>query len=434
MVLQQLAKPCLCVDWQSIPPSLEGMTAPNHPQLIGSIEARLPEALDWLRQMVDINSFTTNRAGVNAVGKVTADCFSELGFKPDFVPSENPAHGDHLFLEQGDPRLEPIVLVTHLDTVFPPEEEIQNGFHWSESHSEGRIYGPGTVDIKGGTMLIWMLLRALQQHHPEMFALNRWIVAANASEEVIGAEFGRRTAERATDGARAVLVFEGGPRREDHYHVVSSRKGRALYRIHAEGRSAHAGSSHAAGANAIVSIAGAVQAAACVTDYSRDLTVNVGRIGGGTVVNRVPQEAWDDLEMRAYEPLVLAEAQARIESLAAMPASQSEARLRVECTGTSPAWPQHAQTLMLLKHWRDAGQTLGVTVKNVSRGGLSDANYLCVLGPTLDGLGPSGANAHCSERTHDGSKIPEYVEPGSFAPKTAMNMLALVSYLKTQAS
>jgi glutamate carboxypeptidase len=60
---------------------------------------------------------------------------------------------------------------------------------------------------------------------------------------------------------------------------------------------------------------------------------------------------------------------------------------------------------------------------------LSDANYLCHLGPTLDGLGPGGANAHCSERSADGSKTPEYVEPDSFVPKTALNVLALLRLL-----
>ena len=64
--------------------------------------------------------------------------------------------------------------------------------------------------------------------------------------------------------------------------------------------------------------------------------------------------------------------------------------------------------------------------QSVSRGGLSDANYLCHLGPTLDGLGPAGANAHCSERSADGSKVPEFVETDSFVPKAAMNVAALL--------
>ena len=68
---------------------------------------------------------------------------------------------------------------------------------------------------------------------------------------------------------------------------------------------------------------------------------------------------------------------------------------------------------------------LGMPTKLVKRGGLSDANYRCGIGPTLDGLGPAGANAHCSERTADGSKLPEYVETNSFIPKAMLNVIAI---------
>lgn len=389
----------------------------------------LPEALEWLRRMVEINSFTTNRSGVDRVSAITADCFSPLGFEPEWVPSENADHGSHLFLTCGDSALKPVILVTHLDTVFPPEEEEQNDFRWRPSFDEGRIYGPGTVDIKGGTALIWMMLRALRETRDDLFQKHRWIVAANASEEVIGAEFGKRTAERVPRGAKAVLVFEGGPREGNHFHLVTSRKGRAVYRLEAEGRAAHAGSAHADGANAIVALAGAVQAASEITDYSQDLTVNVGSIGGGSVVNRVPQEAWADLEMRAFDPNVLLAGRKRIESLEAKPATSSDAQIHVKCTGTSPAWPVAPSALALLEHWYKAAEKNGICIKNVSRGGLSDANYLCSLGPTLDGLGPSGANAHCSERSNDGSKVPEYVDPNSFVPKAALNLEAISTLL-----
>ncbi|NBV86030.1 MAG: M20/M25/M40 family metallo-hydrolase [Verrucomicrobia bacterium] len=324
----------------------------------------------------------------------------------------------------------PVVLVTHLDTVFPPEEEQKNDFHWREVPGEGRIYGPGTVDIKGGTVLIWLLLQGMRQVLPELFERTRWIIAANASEEAIGAEFSRRAQERMPLGARAVLVFEGGPREGDLFHLVTARKGRALYRLRAQGRSAHAGSAHAEGVNAIVALAGVVQRAAAVTDYGRELTVNVGWIGGGSVVNRVPQEACADLEMRAFDPGVLQEGCRQIESLAVQAHSALDAAIRVEEEGTSPAWPPSSATLELARHWEEAARTLGIAVKQVSRGGLSDANYLCTLGPTLDGLGPSGANAHCSERSPDGLKVPEYVEAGSFIPKALLNVLALKSLLQ----
>jgi glutamate carboxypeptidase len=281
------------------------------------------------------------------------------------------------------------------------------------------------VDIKGGTVLIWLVLRALREFAPELYERTSWMIAANASEEVMARDFARFTSERCPQGAAAVLVFEGGPREESDYHIVTSRKGRAEYRISAHGRAAHAGSAHEKGVNAIVALCGAVQRAAAVTDQMAALTVNVGRISGGTVLNRVPHEAFAELELRAYDPAVMRRAQEQIESLAA----GGDAKISVECLGTSPAWPAEERTLGAFAHWAAAAEKLGLRALSVPRGGLSDANYLSHLGPTLDGLGPSGANAHCSERSADGSKVPEFVETDSIVPKAAMNVLAICRML-----
>jgi glutamate carboxypeptidase len=192
-----------------------------------------------------------------------------------------------------------------LDTVFPEEEEIRNAFHWKESPGEKRIYGPGTVDIKGGTMLIWMLLHGMREFFPELWEKTSWTIAANSSEEAIGAEFGSLISGLHPNGARAVLVFEGGPRREGGYQVVTARKGRAEYRLRAEGIAAHAGSAYLEGINAIVALSRVLLQAHEITDHRRGLTLNIGSIRGGTVVNRIPHEARADLEIRAFDPAVL---------------------------------------------------------------------------------------------------------------------------------
>ena len=392
-------------------------------------EALLPEAMELLRSMVAINSFTANRDGVNRLGVLTAEVFRELGFRSETVDSERSEYGRHLFLTLGKATAKPMVLVSHLDTVYPEEEELRNGFGWMEAPLEGRIYGPGTVDIKGGTVLIWMLLRVLKKRSPECFQGVRWMVALNASEEVMGKDFGRLVAERCPIGARAVLVFEGGPRDGDELHLVTARKGRAEYRIRVQGRGAHAGSNHAQGVNAIVGLASAIQQASAVTDYERGLTVNVGRVSGGTVLNRVPHEAELELEMRAFHPEMLRKGRRQIEAIGGGETLPHGCRMVIDCEGVSPAWPRSEKALGLLSHWMEAGLELGLQLREVSRGGLSDANYLHGLGPTLDGLGPCGGNAHCSERSTDGSKLPEYVEPASFVTKGLLNLQALRRFL-----
>ena len=392
------------------------------------LERLLPEALNWLEKMVGINSFTANPPGVNALGRLTAECFADLGFIAEHVPSKDNGHGSHLFLTRGNAEQKPVLLVTHLDTVFPPEEETANGFRWEPSPAEQRIYGPGTVDIKGGTALIWLMLQAMRKCQPTLFESTRWMIAANSSEEVRSTDFARCVSERCPAGARAVLVFEGGPRNGEEWHIVTSRKGRAEYRISAEGKAAHAGSSHAEGVNAIVALCEPLQKAASITDPERSLTVNVARIGGGTVLNRVPHEAWAELEMRAFDPQILKEAGHDLLGLSS--SKPGAAAISVSCLGISPAWKEDSAASALAMHWHRSAAGLGRQLRSVSRGGLSDANYLCHLGPTLDGLGPSGGNAHCSERTLDGSKLPEYVETDSFVPRAMLNLLALESALR----
>jgi len=391
--------------------------------LTARAQHHLPEALHWLRRMVDINSFTTNVPGIETVGLVTAECFASLGFTAESVPALNLEHGPHLFLRRAgtNPTAKPIVLVTHLDTVFPPEEEVQNDFRWQEEGD--RIYGPGTVDNKGGTVLIWLMLRTMKDVLPDLFEQTHWLIAANSAEEVIGSDFAERTSDRCEDGARCVLVFEGGPRDAEGYHIVTSRKGRLEYRITCNGRAAHAGSNHAVGINAVVELARLLPRIHALTNLDRGLTVNVASMHGGTVLNRVPHLAVVELEMRAFKPEVLADAAVALESMAGR--TEAGAEIVIECLGTTAAWPGGPATDALFSAWQKAGEALQLSVHPMARGGLSDANYLCTLAPTLDAMGPSGGNAHCSERALDGSKLPEFVDRDNFVPKVVMNVLAL---------
>ena len=387
----------------------------------------LPEALAHLRTLVGINSFTANAAGVDAVADETERVFAPLGFTAQRVKCEIPGTGHHLFLSRPGAGGPPVVLVTHSDTVFPAEEEQRNDFRWEEHPESNRISGPGVVDNKGGTMLIWMLLQTLKQAAPEVFERTHWIVAANAAEEVTGDDFGHATARLCGGQARAVLVFEGGPVDERGWHLVTSRKGRSTWSLHASGRAAHAGSQHADGINAIDALALALPGIAAQTCAEKQRTVNLGFVHGGTVVNRVPHEALAEWECRAVTPAALEEADAYFASLSGK--ATNGALLKAERTGFTSPWPGGEAVQALYRHWEKSGQSLGLRTVSVPRGGLSDANHLWQLGPILDGLGPFGGYAHCSERSADGSKQPEFVETTSFVPKTALNATALLSLL-----
>ncbi|HRQ40755.1 MAG TPA: M20/M25/M40 family metallo-hydrolase [Chloroflexota bacterium] len=401
-------------------------------QIKNYLQTHEAEYLALLEQMVNINSFSANPQGVNALGEVTAVAFSRLGFNAETIQAENPLYGRHLWLTRHGRSHHQIVLISHLDTVFPAEEEERHDFHWRRV--QRRIYGPGAIDIKGGTVLIYMLLDALQQHRPDLFNAVTWHIGLNACEEVSEDDFGRLCRARLGEDTLACLVFEAGYMRGHTFQVVVARKGMANYHIEVEGKAAHAGSAHAKGANAIVQMAEVIKQIHHFTDYKKDLTFNVGTVMGGTVSNRVPHYAAASVEMRAFDTAVYQQGVHDMLSLNELTSIGSAngdftCRTQVMITGQTQPWPVNPATERLLAIWQEAGETLGYTVRREERGGLSDGNHLWAHIPTLDGLGPSGGNAHCSERSDDGRKEQEYLYVPSLIPKTLLNVTAVVKLL-----
>jgi glutamate carboxypeptidase len=405
----------------------------NAVAIVEDLTNRLPEALDWLRRMVAINSFTANREGVNRLGQLTADCFAPLGFTAELAPSTNRAFGDHLVLTRRGRSPRSIAMVSHLDTVFPPEEEERNNFHWQVEGD--RIYGPGTNDIKGGTAMMWLVLSALRAQAPDAFEEITWRLFWNSSEETLSHDFGQVCRARFNGDTLAALVFEAEGRLGNDRLVVTARKGRGTWRATISGRGSHAGAKHSHGANAVVQLADTVQRISKLTDYSRDLTFNVGRVSGGTVLNRVPHEAVAEGEFRAFTPEYYSQGMAALMALAGPGAVRSPAdgyacNVAVEILSESPPWPRNPGTDRLAAIWKQTGSEIGLAVESEERGGLSDGNLIWDAVPTLDGLGPWGDNGHCSERSPDGSKLPEYVDVTSFVPKAALNTLAILKLIE----
>jgi len=398
------------------------------------LEDNLPRYLALLREWVETNSFTANPAGVDAVGDLTATAFTAMGFSAERVPAQNPDYGNHLVLTREGTWGQKIGMISHLDTVFPPEEEIANDFHWRVDGD--RIYGPGTNDVKGGTLMIFMVLEALQRFSPDEFEAISWVVLLNAAEETLSPDFGVLCHERLGKNALAALVFEAGQYEDDTFMLVTQRKGRATYQVQVEGKSSHAGSKHELGANAIVQLAQTVCQIAGLTDYTRNLTFNVGTIEGGVVINRVPHHAQASGEMRTFEPEVYDQAIADLLALAETPnitsADGFPCSITIKVQEKTAPWPQNPATENLFAIWEQASDELGYKLIREARGGLSDGNHTWDTLPTIDGLGPSGANGHCSERSEDGSKDQEYANLSSFIPKAILNFHATKKLIKAR--
>jgi glutamate carboxypeptidase len=404
------------------------MTA-AHSRIQRFLEENLPATLEFLRAMVEINSHTHNRIGVNQLGQLTAAQFAPLGFQTEFIPHPDPCCGNHLVLRRPGISPRTIAMISHLDTVFTAEEEQRHDFRW---RPEGdRIYGPGTIDIKGGTAMMHAVLSAMASVEPDLFNRVNWLLLWNASEETLSRHFAevcRPLLDPQT--TLAALVFEAEGRSQGRPALVISRKGRATFRVTVEGRAAHAGAKHARGANAITQLAALVERIAKFTDYARNLTFNVGTIQGGTSVNRVPHLASAEVEMRAFDAQVCRDAISAMRAMegegdVASPLDGHRCRIRVELLAQYPSWPRNPATNGLFELWKTAAEELDCPLEEEARGGLSDGNWIFDLVPTLDGLGPCGDNDHCSERSPDGTKEPEYVFVPSIVPSALLHTTAL---------
>ncbi len=398
------------------------------------LEENMPRYMDTFRDMVGINSYTMNPGGVNRLADYTAGAMRHLGFADERVPSVSPLYGDHLVLSRTGKGPITIGCASHLDTVFSPEEEERNDFCWRIDGD--RIYGPGTEDIKGGTIVMLMTLEALRYAAPDVFDDVSWTLLFDASEETDSVDFGELCKKRLGADALGCLIFEAGIARGADYYVVTSRKGRAEIRITTEGKGAHSGVSHKKGASAIVQMADVVRKIESITDYANDLTVNVGKIAGGSQINRVPHFAEAHAEMRAFSPVVFDRALADILALDGYTSVSSavggfSCRTSAELVRRVPAWPDNSGSSRLHSFWEAAGRLLGLTVHLEKRGGLSDGNYFWDFMPTIDGLGPSGGNPHCSEHAPDGSKEQEFALHSSFVPKAVLNAMAIIKMIES---
>ncbi len=411
------------------------MTAELRERLLAVLRRRQPRYLELLRRMVGINSFTRNQQGIDALGKLTAEAFHGLGFSSEQIAAEDPRYGRHLVLTREAGASAPqIGLVSHLDTVFTAEEEHRYDFVWRPDGD--RLYGPGTADIKGGTVVAYMMLDALRAAAPEVYDSVSWTVLLNAAEEQAAMDFDGLCLERLQpERTLACLVFESGLMAGDMARVVVARKGMAVFLVETSGRASHAGSSHRRGANAVLQMADVIRRIEGFTDYHHELTFNVGSVAGGTVVNRVPHAATAQVEMRAFLPEIYDRGMAKMLSLRDVSTVASAldghpCGVRVEAIHQRDPWPRNPASDRLLAAWQAAGSELGIRVEAEERGGLSDGNMLWHSLPTVDGMGPSGANVHCSEQSADGSKEQEYATRSSFVPRALLNTMAVTRLLE----
>jgi glutamate carboxypeptidase len=273
-----------------------------------------------------------------------------------------------------------ILLLGHLDTVWP----LGTLKTMPCRVGEGRLWGPGTLDMKAGVAMAFTAIEMLT----EAGLLNREIVLLLNSEEEVGSPVSRPITERLAAECAAVYVLEPA----QGLACKTARKGTGNWRIEVQGVAAHAGVDFEKGANAIRELARVVEMVSGWTDLKRGLTVNVGVVGGGTKMNVVPAEGWAEVDVRIARK---ADGPRIARKFACLKPRDKGCSLTVTGGIDRPPMERRAGTVRLYRKARALAAELGFTLDEASTGGASDGNLTSALGiPTLDGMGAVGEGAH----------------------------------------
>jgi glutamate carboxypeptidase len=363
--------------------------------LLAYLHGCLPSYLEDLRELVNTDSGTPNKRGVDAVAGAMERWLRELGCETERLP--NPVYGDSIVARLRGSGSRKVVMVGHTDTVYPDGTALERPFRVDGE----RAYGPGTADMKNGIVAALYALRALKATGATAFG--EAVFFLNPDEEM-GSPTSRDAIDRECADAAAALVLESA-RRDGS--VVIGRKGVGAYTLTVHGRSAHAGVEPWEGRSAVHELAHKVVAIAALNGLRDGVTVNVGAIIGGTKRNVVADSAQCGIDVRVPDAVSQAEVDGRLRELAAAPPVFGT-RVELALDHSLPPMEPNDRNVALFERARGLAAGLGFELRGVATGGGSDANHIAATGvPVLDGLGPIGARAHSPEESLLIPSVPE---------------------------
>ncbi len=352
-----------------------------------------------LRALVDIDSGSYDKPGIDAVGAVIERFLTNHGIPVQRLPQSK--HGDCLRAAVPHDNVGNaggnILLLGHCDTVFPQGEAARRPF----TIEGATAFGPGVADMKAGLVMNCFVLAAFARFGGSPAPL----VGLFTGDEEIGSPEGRPVIENEARHARAVFNAEPG---RPSGNVVTGRKGGVFMAIRITGRAAHSGSNFAQGVSAIEELARKITAIHALTDLDRGITLNVGLVSGGQSVNTVAPLAECQVDMRYVEPADHDDVMARITAIVErshLPGTRAELVVQ----GAFNPLTQSPAAKRLFDVYVAAAAESGLHIDGEFAGGCADSGFTAAVGaPTICATGPVGGKAHTAD---------EYLDLGTLVPR-----------------
>ncbi len=298
-----------------------------------------------------------------------------------------------------DARRKPILLLGHLDTVWPMGTLVKMPFRVAK----GKAFGPGVYDMKAGVVMALHAVAMLRERQAQTTP----VVVLLVSDEEIGSPVSRAVTEKIARECSAVFVLEPAQGPQGAYKTA--RKGVGDYSVHVRGVAAHSGVDFEKGHSAVLELARLIEKISQFTDLKTGLTVNPGTICGGTRTNVIAAEAQAEVDVR----IARMRDAARVEKLfRGLRATDRACTLTITGGMNRPPMERSRGTVALFQQAKGFADAMGFALEEASTGGGSDGNFTAALGiPTLDGMGAVGEGAHA---TH------ESIVLGELAKRTAL--------------
>ncbi len=345
-----------------------------------------------LKEIIEINSWTKNKEGVDRNGEIFAYWLEELGYALTRYPREG--IGDHLHLVSPRREGKRLLLLGHLDTVFPPGtfEEFKEDDAW--------IYGPGVCDMKGGNYVALQALRNVRKKFGEIHNIDFLLV----SDEETGSDDSKHLSARLAKEYDYCMVFEAAG---IHDEVVIGRKGVGTFFIDIEGIAAHAGNNYDKGADANLEAALKLQELVALTDLKKGTTVNVGKMEGGIGANTISPKAHLTFELRYTDTCERDRVLKAVDEIVATAYVEGTEATLSGGIQRDVMQPSPAQMTFI----DNINALCDIILPTEKRGGVSDANIISSQGvATLDGWGPYGDGDHTEHERASKKSFGERIE------------------------
>jgi glutamate carboxypeptidase len=343
------------------------------------------EMMEFWKNLVNFQAGSKESERIAELMQKVSDRFQKEGFESELLPTGCPI--PMLRAYKGKERSgKPILFCGHLDTVFPNGSYPENPFH----EKDGKVYGPGTCDMKGGVVSLLYTIKILEELGYDRHPFKVVLVGDEETTHV-----GSRAADMLAEEAEGCLCAFNMETGRTTHQIVIARKGCMDVWITTHGKAGHVGNEFTKCANAVEAMAGIITKLRALTDLKEGRTVSTDVIAGGTASNVVPDKCRIEVDCRVDKNSDLDLLKEQITAICRqtdVPGTTAE----VEFPSSMPVFEKSEGTMKLLALYNEAAGTYGIApYEPLHPGGCSDASFLAKANiPILDSLGPEGEKEH----------------------------------------